>query len=90
MVNPKIQKLSTEIERLKTKISEYQARLRKLERQKTIMENDQIVALFRSQKISDAELSEVMSSIRNGTPITVPAQTKNEMEDNTYEDDTQE
>ena len=56
MTNPKIEKVKTEIEKTKAKIAEYQSKLRGLERQKTEFENEQIVALVRSEKISDAEL----------------------------------
>ena len=67
MPNPKIEKTKAEIEKTKTKISEYISRLRALERQKTSLENADIVALVRSEKISDAELSALMNTLRNPT-----------------------
>jgi len=64
MTNPRIEKVKTEIEKTKAKISEFTAKLRALERQKTDLENEQIVALVRREKISDAELSTLMKSLR--------------------------
>lgn len=64
MTNPRIEKVKLEIEKAKTKISEYQAKLRVLERQKIELENEDIVALVRSEKISDARLADLMASLR--------------------------
>lgn len=88
MMNPKIQKLAAEIDRLKMKISDYQAKLRTLERQKTVLENEQIVAFVRNDKISDAELNDLMLSLRKGKPLPASLQKETEMEDNTYENTT--
>ena len=46
-MNPKLHKAIDEIDMLKKKISRYQSRLRNLERRKTELENDEIVALVR-------------------------------------------
>jgi hypothetical protein len=86
MDNPKINKVSDDIEKIKAKITELQGKLRKLEQQKTMLENDQIVALVRSNKISDAELGELMRSIRNGVSTTASAQIETEMEDSIDEE----
>jgi len=64
MSNPKIEKVKTEIEKTKTKISEFQVKLRDLEREKKRLEDIEIVALVRSEKISDAELTRLMQSLR--------------------------
>lgn len=68
MTNPKIEKVKAEIEKAKGKISEYTAKLRALERQKTELEDEQIVALVRSRRISDAELNALMASLNKGEP----------------------
>jgi len=65
MTNPKIEKVKSDIEKTKSKISAHQAKLRDLEREKIRLENAQIVALVRSEKISDAQLSTLMNTIRN-------------------------
>ncbi len=46
-MNPKIEKLEKEIEKTKTKIAEMQAKLHKLEEQKTELENTDYVAVAR-------------------------------------------
>jgi hypothetical protein len=73
MTNPKIEKVKAEIEKTKAKISEHQAKLRVLERQKTDYENEQIVALVRGEKISDAELAALMESLRSTGRDAAPA-----------------
>lgn len=74
MNNPKIEKVKTEIEKAKAKILEAQAKLRALERQKTELENEQIVAIVRSERISDAELSALLQSFQKKE--TKPASSK--------------
>ena len=64
MTNPRIEKVNTQIANAKAKISEYQAKLRALERQKTDLENEGFIALIRGENISDAELATLMQSIR--------------------------
>lgn len=56
-MNPKIQKVTTEIERTRAKIAESQTRLKELEQQKTDLENTEIVNLFRSVDVAPAELA---------------------------------
>ena len=53
-MNPKIEKLEKEIEKTKTKIAEMQAKLHKLEEQKTELENTDYVAVARSFKLTPA------------------------------------
>ena len=50
-MNPKIEKLEKEIEKTKTKIAEMQAKLHKLEEQKTELENTDYVEVARSFKL---------------------------------------
>jgi septal ring factor EnvC (AmiA/AmiB activator) len=76
MDNPKIEKVKAEIEKTKAKISEFQAKLRVLERQKTDLENERIVALVRGERISDAELSALMKSLRREEPAEAAASEK--------------
>jgi hypothetical protein len=72
MTTPKIEKVKAGIDKTKAKILEFQAKLRALERQKTELENEQIVALVRSEKISDAELDVLMKSLRREESDAVP------------------
>ena len=62
-MNPRIQKVMGEIEKTKTKIAEFQARLRELERQKTELENAEIVAIFRKEKMTEDEFARFVSSM---------------------------
>ncbi|MDL2289700.1 DUF4315 family protein [Ruminococcaceae bacterium OttesenSCG-928-A16] len=52
----KAERIQTEIEKTKDKISTLQGRLRELERQKTETENTDIIAVVRSANISQQEL----------------------------------
>jgi len=56
-MNPKLQKISGEIDKAKAKIAEQQARLRELERQRTELENAEIVAVFRKEKLTEDDLA---------------------------------
>ena len=71
MTNPRIEKVKLDIGKTKTKISEYQSKLRVLERQKIDLENEEIIARVRSEKISDAELATLMASLRREEPDAV-------------------
>jgi predicted nuclease with TOPRIM domain len=88
MNNPRINKISEEIDKTKSKIAELQTKLRSLEKQKESLENEQIVALVRSRKISDAELELLMQSLKNDKNSGVPAQITIGTEVAMREDDT--
>ena len=57
-MNPRIQKLADEIEKIKRKITDYQSRLRELEQQKTQLENADIVAMVRGVDIPPDQFAE--------------------------------
>ena len=61
-MNPKIEKLEKEIEKTKTKIAEMQAKLHKLEEQKTELENTDFVAVARSYHLTPQELAEFLKT----------------------------
>ena len=63
-MNAKIERVSKEIDKTKGKISEYQARLRELEKQKTELENVEIVDVVRGMDISFADLAELLKAAR--------------------------
>lgn len=81
-MNPRIEKLAKEIDKTKDKIAELQAKLRDLEKQKTELENTDIVALVRSLNLSPQELADFIKG-RQENPAAdhVPAA----QEDNAYE-----
>jgi len=59
-VNTKIEKITAEIDKLRGKISSMQSRLRDLERQKTELENADIIAAVRGVDIAPDELAAFM------------------------------
>ena len=65
-MNPKIEKLEKEIDRTKAKIAEMQAKLRKLEEQKTELENTDYVAVARSFHLTPQELADFLKSRQAG------------------------
>jgi septal ring factor EnvC (AmiA/AmiB activator) len=69
-MNPKIKKIDAEIEKTRAKLSDYQARLRELERQKTEIENTEIVELVRSVDATPQELAVFIRAFReqSGAP----------------------
>jgi hypothetical protein len=56
ITNPKIEKQKGEIEKTKAKIAEFQAKQREQEKQLRMLEDLEIVARFRSERVSDAHL----------------------------------
>ena len=59
-MNPKIERVSKDIDKTKDKISELQTRLRELEKQKTELENIEIVETVRGMDISLADLAAML------------------------------
>lgn len=68
MSNPKIEKVKADIEKTKSKIAALQSKLREQEREKIRLENEDIIALVRSERLSDAELNALMLSFRKEEP----------------------
>ncbi|MDR2088517.1 MAG: DUF4315 family protein [Clostridiales Family XIII bacterium] len=63
-MNPKLQKTVREIERTKEKIAELQALLPELEKQKTDLENTEIVKAVRSACVAPGDLADFLASYR--------------------------
>ena len=63
-MNAKIERVSKEIDKVKGKISDQQTRLRELEKQKTELENIEIVEAVRGMDISFADLAELLKAAR--------------------------
>jgi len=60
MTNPKIEKVKASIAKTKATITEHQNKLRDLEKQKIQLENDEIVALFRREKLNEDEFAQLL------------------------------
>ena len=73
ITNPKIEKQKGEIEKTKAKIAEFQAKQREQEKQLRALEDLEIVAQFRKERVSDERLQAVISSKRDGSPANTEA-----------------
>ena len=71
-MNAKIVRVSKDIDKTKEKINEFQARLRDLEKQKTELENIEIVEAVRGMDVPLDDLPTVLKALReqNGAPLT--------------------
>ena len=69
MATSKSAKIQTEIEKVKAKITEQQARLKELEQKKLEAENTEIVDIVRGLSISLDELPVLLQAIRSGTSL---------------------
>jgi len=56
-LNPKVEKITAEIEKIRRKITSWQTRLRDLERQKVELENADIIAMVRGVDIPPDEFA---------------------------------
>lgn len=63
-MNPKIERVCKDIDKTKDKIGELQARLRELEKQKTELENTEIVDTVRGMDISLADLAAMLRTVQ--------------------------
>jgi len=61
-MNAKLERTTTEIDKTKAKIAELQEKLRELEQQKVELENEEIVALFRKEKLNKNDLTAFIRS----------------------------
>jgi len=77
-LNAKIERVNKEIEKAKGKIADQQVRLRDLEKQKTELENLEIVETVRGMDISFAELAVLLKSAK---PQPTPTQEQEETEE---------
>ena len=73
ILNPKIIKVNTAIDKTKEQIAELQAKLKDLEKQKTELENQEIVALFRSERLNEDMLAMLRQPSKH-SPKAVPEQ----------------
>lgn len=71
-MNAKIERVNKDIDKTKEKINEFQARLRDLEKQKTELENIEIVEAVRGMDVPLDNLPAVLKALRdqNGAPFT--------------------
>lgn len=65
-MNAKIERINKDIDKTKGKIAVLQNRLRDQEKQKTHLENAEIVALFRRENLSEDEFAALLRAPRLG------------------------
>ena len=65
-MNAKIERVSKDIDKTKDKISEFQTKLRELEKQKTELENMEIVDAVRGMDISLVDLAALLKAAKSG------------------------
>ena len=69
MATTKSAKIEAEIEKVKGKIAEQQARLKELEQRRTEAENSEIVDIVRGMSISLSELPVLLQKLRSGETL---------------------
>ena len=75
MTNPKIKKVTTAIEKVQGQIAEYQSKLKSLEKQKTQLENEEVIAMFRREKLNEDEFAALLQAGRQKTEQELPKET---------------
>ena len=65
LTNPKIEKQKTEIGKTKAKIAEFQAKLREQEKVLRNLEDLEIVAMFRNERLSDEHLATLKEDVKD-------------------------
>lgn len=65
-MNAKIERVSKDIQKTKDKINEFQTKLRELEKQKTELENLEIVDAVRGMDISLTDLADLLKAVKTG------------------------
>lgn len=89
-MNAKIERVSKDIQKTKDKISEFQTRLRELEKQKTELENMEIVGAVRSMDISITDLAALLKAAKTGGATSGQVGPKSEVPANTETEETEE
>lgn len=74
-MNAKIERINKDIDKTKEKINEFQGKLREFEKQKTELENIEIVEAVRGMDIPLDGLASILKAFRNqgGTPVSSPS-----------------
>ena len=66
-MNAKIERVCKDIQKTKEKINEFQTKLRELEKQKTELENLEIVDAVRGMDISLTDLADLLKAAKTGS-----------------------
>lgn len=85
ITNPKIERKKADITRTETKLAEIRARLRQQKEELTKLEDDEIVAMFRSEVITEDDLAVLKNSRRENAEESPEKLDKEELPDATSE-----
>ena len=85
ITNPKIERKKADITRTETKLAEIRARLRQQKEELTKLEDDEIVAMFRSEVITEDDLAVLKNSRRENAEESPEKLDKEESPDATSE-----
>ena len=69
MTNPKIEKVKANITKTKAAIADQQNKLKDLEKQKVQLENEEIIALFRREKLNEDAFAQLLRSSGKDAPV---------------------
>ena len=69
-MNKKLERTIADIDKTNATIAQYQAKLRELEQQKTALENAEIVALFRKERLTEDDFRAYIQSRREADTAT--------------------
>ncbi|WP_312279396.1 DUF4315 family protein [Oscillibacter sp.] len=89
-MNPKIERVSKDIQKTKDKINEFQTKLRELEKQKTELENMEIVDAVRGMDISLTDLATLLKAAKSGGTTSGQVGPKSEPPTNTETEEIEE
>jgi prefoldin subunit 5 len=85
ILNPKLQKVNRDIERARAKIAELETLIPELEKQKTDLENAEVVKAFRSANVAPADFTAFIeaykANLRSGAVSNQPLPQTNVTED---------
>ena len=92
-MNPKIQKIIREIERTKAKIAELQALVPELEKQRTELENLEVIKAYRAASIKPEDFTAFIEAYQANLlakPVSIaPVRAELPAHPNTFEEDTE-
>lgn len=89
-MNTKIERVSKDIQKTKDKINEFQTKLRELEKQKTELENMEIVDAVRGMDISLPDLAALLKAAKSGSVTSSQVGPKSETPINIETEETEE
>lgn len=85
-MNPKIRKVTEDIDKTRAKIAELEALLPELERKKTDLENTEIIRMVRSLSVAPGELADFIKAYKS-SGVAVPSVSITGQEESHYDEE---